>query len=214
MEVTAGVSGISIRPANPGDVTLAVEGLRLSIGDLADRVFGSVPGHPTQEVLAGLYTSPRGRFSFRHAIIAEWDGKTAGFLIAYPSRLMTRLDLELGRLLLARFTIMDILRAVWPLRAFARVREAGGGEYYISNLAVTSQYESRGIASRLLVYVDKQARELQLKKCSLLVDVHNDRARRLYEHSGYHIQRTWHIRLPDGTFEGVLRMVKILNTSH
>lgn len=205
---------ITIRPATPDDVTLAVEGLRLSIGDLADRVFGSVPGHSTQDVLAGLYTSRLGRFSYRYAAIAEWDGQAAGFLVAYPSRRMPRLDLELGMLLLARFSIMDILGAVWPLRAFARVREAGRGEYYISNLAVSPQFEGCGIGSRLLAYVDEQTRKVRLKKCSLLVDEHNDRARNLYERSGYHTQRTWLIHLPDGSLEGTHRMLKILTTTH
>ena len=192
---------INVRPATQGDVSLAVEGLRLSIGDLADRVFGSVPGHPTPDVLADLFTSPRGRFSYRYATIAEWNGQPVGFLVAYPSRWMPRLYLELGRLLLVRFSIVDIIRSVWPLRAFAKVQEARRGEYYVSNLAVSPQYEGRGIGSRLLAYVDEQAQKYHLRKCSLLVDVQNDRARNLYERSGYHIRRTWHIRLPDGSLD-------------
>jgi ribosomal protein S18 acetylase RimI-like enzyme len=214
VEVIAGVSTITIRPATPGDVSLAVEGLRLSIGDLADQVFGSVPGHSTQDVLAGFFTCRRGRFSYRYATVAEWDGQPAGFLVAYPSRRMPRLDLELGGLLLARFSVADILRSVWPLRAFARMREAGSGEYYISNLAVSPPFEGRGIASRLLAYVDDLARKLHLGKCSLLVDVHNDRARGLYERSGYRIRRTWKVKLPDGAFDGAHRMVKLLTTDH
>ena len=205
---------ITIRPAVPQDVPLAVEGLRLSIGDLADQVFGSIPGHSTQDVLAGLFTSPRGRFSYHYAAIAEWDGQPAGFLVAYPSQRMPCLDLEMGGLLLARFSIADIIRSVWPKRAFARVREAGRGEYYISNLAVSPQFEGRGIGSRLLAYVDERARKLRLKKCSLLVDVHNDRARNLYERSGYRILHTWKIQLPDGTLDGVHRMLKHLATDN
>ncbi len=207
-------SHITIRPATPQDVSLAVEGLRLSIGDLAEQVFGSVPGHSTQDVLAALFTSPRGRFSYRSATVAEWDGQPAGFLVAYPSRRMLRLDLELGGLLLARFRIADITRTVWSLRAFATVREAGRGEYYVSNLAVTPQYEGLGIGSRLLAYVDEQARKLHLKKCSLLVALHNDRARNLYERSGYRILHTWKFKLPDGKLDGTHRMVKILTTDH
>jgi len=210
VEVIAGVSNITIRPATSQDVLLAVEGLRLSIGDLADQVFGSVPGHPVLEVLAGMFTSPRGRFSYRYATVAEWDGQPAGFLVAYPSRRMPRLDLELGGLLLARFSVADILRSVWPLRAFARMREAGSGEYYISNLAVSPKFQGRGIGSRLLDYVDDQARKLRLKKCSLLVALHNDRARNLYERAGYSIKRTWKVKLPDGKFDGTHRMIKLL----
>jgi ribosomal protein S18 acetylase RimI-like enzyme len=37
----------------------------------------------------------------------------------------------------------------------------------------------------LLAYVDEQARKLRLKKCSLLVALHNDNARRVYERVGY-----------------------------
>ena len=205
---------IIIRPAVPQDVPLALEGFRLSMEEFADQMFGAVAGHSTDDVLEHLFTSRLGRFSYRYGVVAEWDGMAVGLLVAYPSNVMSRLDLEMGKLLLSRFGFANLVRLFWSLRAYAGVRERGRGEYYISNLAVSPQFQGRGIGSRLLAYVDEQARWLHLKKCSLLVALHNDRARNLYERAGYSIKRTWKVKLPDGKFDGTHRMVKPLNTDH
>ena len=207
---TMKIGSITIRPANPQDVPLAVECFRLSMDEFADQMFGSVPGHSTDAVLADLFSYRKGRFSYRYGNVAEWDGQPVGLLVAYPSSLMPRLDLEMGRPLLSRFGLMNLLRLLRSLRSYAGVREVGRGEYYVSNLAVSRRFQGRGIGTCLLAYGDEQAQKLHLKKCSLLVALNNDGARRLYERAGYCVLRTWEIRHADGRVDGTRRMVKLL----
>ena len=80
---------LAIRPAKRDDAELAACLMYLSMGELADYLFGGV--HlSVNEILAGLFLMDNNRFSLSTADIAEWDGEPAGMLVSFPGWEFTR----------------------------------------------------------------------------------------------------------------------------
>ena len=202
---------LTIRPARPDDAPLAAQLLHLSMDAFTGLLFGARAGCSVADMLAVLFTREGGRLSFRHASIAEVDGKVAGLLIAYPAKFLTRLDLETGRHMLTLSGLAGIVHLIRQLFPYRNVREAESGEYYVSNLAVLSRLQRRGIGARLLACADEQARAAGLQKCSLMVALDNDGARRLYERMGYRVVLTHRVPLPNGMTDIFHCMVKHLS---
>ncbi|MBM3152090.1 MAG: GNAT family N-acetyltransferase [Chloroflexi bacterium] len=204
------MNDIHIRPARPQDAVLGGESLRLSLGSVAVLMFGAVPGHAMPDILVEMFSHPRGRFSHSHGLVAEWQGHAAGLLLAYPSAWLTRLNFQMGSYLLTRYGLVALLRMILPLKDYSPVKEVGKGEYYIGNLAVLPEFCRHGIGAGLLAAAEGQARRLGLTRCSLLVALDNDPARRLYEKCGYKVIHTTHITRSGGGEDGGHRMVKTL----
>lgn len=61
----------------------------------------------------------------------------------------------------------------------------GEEEAWIYNISVLPQFQGRGIGSLLLAHAEKLAREAGYATLGLMVSWHNERARRLYERSGF-----------------------------
>ncbi len=189
-------SVITIRQAGPAEAILAAKLMHLSLGDLAHFLSGKPNNEATDKILADLFAKEDGRFSHRFASIAEVDRQAAGLLLAYPSSNLLALDLVTGRHLLTIFGLMGMLRLISRSLPLAAGREAGRVEYYISNLAVLPPFQRQNVGTRLLAQAEKDARAAGLPKCSLVVDLHNHDAIRLYERSGYHIVYTKRLHPP------------------
>ena len=83
-------------------------------------------------------------------------------------------------------------------------------EYYISNLAVHENYRGRGIGVELLAKAEEIAKINGYKKLSLLVELDNSNAQRIYEKYGF--KKTETISLPKKYYKycinGFLKMIK------
>ena len=119
------------------------------------------------------------------------------------------LDLATGRNLLSILGFSAMQRLTQRMLPMTGVHEAERGEYYISNIAVLPDFQGRGHGKRLLTFAEEQARKLGLKKCSLVVNQHNEKAIPFYEHLGYQMVRSEKFkgRLAE-TEGGYHRMVK------
>lgn len=202
---------LSIRPATPDDVVLASRLIYLSMGELADYLFGRVR-LSVDEILAGLFLLHGNRFSWSIAGIAEWDCKPAGMLVSFPGWEFTRRELAIGLGLLRLCGIWDVLRLSVPALSIANGVETDRDEYYLANMAVSPDFQGRGIGSGLLAYAEDKAREAGLKKCSLIVDIENLAAHRLYERREYRVVFTKTYFGPaENAHAGYHRMIKELN---
>lgn len=183
------MNSIQIRPARPTDAAVAAQLFQLSMGSLADYLFNNDSSFAINSLMK-LFSSNAGRFGFGNALVAEADGESVGLLVSYPGKKLSSLDLK---------TFPHLFSAMGFSRVFDFIRrgiflpggkEAEADEYYISNVGVIPSAQGRGIGARLLAHADEIARSMQLSKCSLLVSLKNDGARRLYERNGYQIVLT------------------------
>jgi len=67
-------------------------------------------------------------------------------------------------------------------------------ELYIQALAVFPQYRDQHVASALLQHTFQYAKQQQLPKVSLLVEIPNEHARMVYTHYGFRITMTQHFK--------------------
>jgi ribosomal protein S18 acetylase RimI-like enzyme len=177
---------LTIRPAKPDDAEMVVRLIQLSMGVLADYLFGGVQ-KPMDEILERLYKFDANRYSWSRTDIAEWGGEEAGMIISFSG------GESLSRNLATGFGLFKLCNFVDVLRLAVRALSMGGGienkrdEYYISNLAVLPRYQGRGIGSGLLAHAEEKAKKAGIQKCSLIVDTEKPAARSLYEHRGYQV---------------------------
>lgn len=201
----------TIRPATPDDAPLAARLMYLSMGELADYLFGKA--HlSVDEILTGLFLLEGNRFSRGIADVAEWDGQPAGMLVSFPGREFNRRELSIGLGLLKLCGPWDVLRLSVPAISIANGIETLRNEYYLANMAVLPEFQGRGIGSALMANAEEKARQAGVEKCSLIVDIENPSARRLYERCGYRVvfSKTYPGPAEDA-HAGYHRMLKELN---
>lgn len=201
----------TLRPARPDDAVIAASLLELTMGATADLFVDDTNGFTSEKLLAALFVRSGGRFSHRLGTVIEVDDAATGLLISFPAAQICALDLKTGRHLLAILGLRGGLRLARRMSSMMRIREAERGEYYISNIGVLPGFQGNGYGACLLTFAEAQARRLNLKRCSLMVDEQNEGAIRLYQRFGYKI-------IYSGKFNGQLtgrengyhRMVKEL----
>lgn len=202
---------LKIRPTTPDDAVFASRLIYLSMGELADYLFGRA-SLSVYEILAGLFLLRGNRFSWNIADLAEWNGEPVGMLVSYPGWEFTRREMAIGLGLLKLCGIWDVLRLSVRALSIANGVETYRDEYYLANMAVFPDFQGRGIGSGLLAYAEDKARQAGLKKCSLIVDIDNPAAQRLYKRREYRVVFT---KTYPGTAEnahaGYHRMIKELN---
>ncbi|MBI5944882.1 MAG: GNAT family N-acetyltransferase [Chloroflexi bacterium] len=182
-------ASIRIRPALASDAPLAAQVFSLSMGGLADHLFG----HGEQvfrSVIEGLFKRNAGRFGYKQSVVAELDGQPRGMLFSYSGAQLVRLNIESFRHF---FPVMGFKRALnFMLRGIQLPGgiEAARDEYYISNLGILPAAQGQGVGSQLLDYAEKLAKAGSLCQCSLIVGLSNVNALRLYQRTGYEIVET------------------------
>ncbi len=206
------MSSITIRPAVLADADLVADLIHLTMDAEADWLFGQEPGFPTHAVLAGLYQRRNNRVSHHFAYLAALDGRDVGLLLAYPGRLLKRLDWMTGVHLVQIFGLAATIRVARRQPAYADLVETEADEFYISNVAVLPECQGQGVGKALLAHAEQLACASGLQKCSLIVTYGHEPAYRLYEYLGYQTVRKYdfdHPHIADGS-GGYRRMVKVL----
>jgi ribosomal protein S18 acetylase RimI-like enzyme len=189
-------ASIVLRPARLADAVTAAKLIRMSMQPSVDFLFGTGYRLSADQTLIALFQRADNRFSAQETTIALVNGEMAGGLVSYPGHRLTALDLGTGRQLAGLYGLGGIVRLALLTMPLARIREAGPGEYFVSNLAVLPHFQRQGIGRHMLAYAEQQARQTGLIKCSLLVDSKNTAACHLYERLGYQVVSSGQIRFP------------------
>jgi ribosomal protein S18 acetylase RimI-like enzyme len=71
--------------------------------------------------------------------------------------------------------------------------ERGGRDSFIDELYVQPRSRGRGLGALAIATVEAAARRLGVRAVHLEVDTGNDRARRLYERSGFAVRQRYHL---------------------
>ncbi len=202
----------TVRPATSADVEAATCLIYLTMGRLADFLFGSDKPSRAQSVLAELFVREANRFSYQFVHVAEMSGRVVGLLLAYSGREIESLRFPMARQLFVVCGLPGMLRFLRRALPLMGVKEAEAEEYFINSLAVLPSFQGQGIGTHLLSWGESKARTLGLGKCSLIVEIGNKQASSLYEHLGYRIVATVEIEQLSRRvgYRGFHRMVKEL----
>ncbi|MEQ2130461.1 GNAT family N-acetyltransferase [Caldanaerobacter subterraneus KAk] len=162
--------------------------------DFSELIFLSAPsffpylfGPKVKELMENLFKQPKNFFSFEHSIFVEIDNKIAGMVLGYSFEQKIEEELNTG-LLLAKYLKGDFLRKLpYLFKAESILGKITKEEYYLSNIAVYSEFRGLGLGSKLLEEIEQEARKLKCKRIVLDVEIENEKAIKLYEKLGYKI---------------------------
>ena len=201
-----------VRPASLADTQTATSLIHMTMGQLANYLFGVGDTQKAVRVIGELFTQSQNRFSHQFADMVDTDDTAIGLMLSYPGRIMNHLGLSMGKQLFGVYGVIGFVRFVRRVLPFAFMREADTDEYFVNTLAVSSDFQGQGIGSHLLNYAEHKARNMYCNKCTLNVEVSNLRAHHLYERLGYRVVETLTFDLTKhlSGYIGYHRMVKAL----
>ena len=114
------------------------------------------------------------RLSYNNIYTYIIDNQNVGILLAYSSNDVEKLDKPMLEHLKRKNIFLDSFE-----------KECFEDEFYIDTVSVFEKFQGRGIAKELFYFIEQKAKELAFKKVSLLVDVDNLKALKLYEKIGF-----------------------------
>ncbi len=161
---TGMIQSLNIRPAAPADFDRVARLIYLSMGIEADWLFGQKKGLSTLHVLERLFLRRGNRLSISRAFVAERAGMVAGLLLAYPGKIISKLDLMTGWDLLRVLGLAYTVRLAVSQSAYGDLKETAPDEFYISNLAVFPEFQGKGVGTLLMAYAEKLAQSHDYKK--------------------------------------------------
>jgi len=126
------------------------------------------PGEDPWEIGRKRVAAESGGYSYRNALIAEAAGESAGAMIGYPVSAEPNHAHAIPAILVPLHRLMSMAADTW----------------YVHALGVYPQHRGAGVGTLLLAEADRRAARAAKSGPSLIVSDTN-RARRLYERSGY-----------------------------
>lgn len=203
---------ISFRSARPADAAIAGRLLLATFPKKATFIIGLGSEKRALEILTQIFQDVGHRLSYTEAEMALVDQKVAGISIAFPGRMMGKLNFKLYGPILRQYSFGRMIALIRRALPLLFIKEAARDEYFLSNLAVTKRYRGRGIGEKMLTHVESKARALNLNRVGLMCAIDNRDARRFYKNHGYaikamHLESNQRVRYLG---PGTQRMVKEL----
>lgn len=171
-----------IRPALPSDFHAAARLIQVALGEITCHFSGEEDreDNPARYVwLEDLFQQTNNRFSYQQVLVKEVKEQAIGVILIYHGSEAEVLDRPLN----------ERLRRLYNDPTVTLDQEAELDEFYIDALAVSPAFSGRGYGTALIRAAEEKAQELQYPKIALNVDVHNERAYRLYKHLGYQVDK-------------------------
>lgn len=190
---------ISFRSAIPEDCAHLVLFADMATRCLTSFLWGLMaqPGQSTSEIGRNIIRNDEAHFThFKNWRIATHKGQIIGGLNCYVLPDMSNMTAS-----------TDIVKPLNELKAIA------AGSWYISSAAIYPEYQGKGCGKALIAEAESLARSTGKTKLTLMVNSHNEQARKLYLKVGF---QDWEKR-PFLTFPGSdkpgewILMSKILN---
>lgn len=127
-------------------------------------------------------------FSRDNITIDEDDGIVRGLVLAYPARDMVKISMRMLKSIPGISQIQGFqhfMKIVFRMGLNRYFPGTSSDEFFISNFAVFEEYRGKGIGLKLLYKMEDIARENDLEKLSLYVEIDNINAIRIYEKFGF-----------------------------
>lgn len=203
---------VILKPATPDMAPMASALIYLTMGKMADYLFGSDISKNVQGLLMRLFREKNNRFSHQFTEVAIFSGVITGLVIAYSGRLVKSLELPTAINLIHVYGVLDFIQFIKRAFPLFGVKEVENDEYFISNMAVLPAYQGQGIGREILSHLEKTAMQKGFNKISLTVDVKNKRAFSLYKQTGFNVSEKVEIEPLKRKmgYSGFYRMIKVL----
>ena len=163
---------VILRAAQKSESRRLAELFRLSAGDVADYVWQGLarPGESLLDVGARRFAREDAGLSYRHCVLAEYDGKAIGMLHAYPIPAQAA-DAQVGQ------ESDPVLRPYGELEL--------PGSLYLACYAVLPAYRRQGVGSQLLDLLRETAPWHEVAQISARVMESNAASLRLLRRYGF-----------------------------
>ena len=145
-----------------------------AIHEIANTLTGENEKDKILETLDFYISMDINRLSYNNIFTYKQQEKVTGLIIAYDSNKVAQLDRAILKHLESKNIFLDSFD-----------KECFENEFYIDTVSVFEEFQGRGIAKELFYFIEQKAKELAFKKVSLLVDVDNLKALKLYEKIGF-----------------------------
>jgi ribosomal protein S18 acetylase RimI-like enzyme len=186
--VSIDLDKICFRKASLEDVNIASTLTLMAYEDFAYNIFGLKTEKQVLYYFNKLWVLKNNRFSFEYSYIAEIDSKPLGLITCYSGSNVKKLVMPTVKKIITLGKVQFLWYVFTHINYFyhfAFTTEAYDDEFYIGTLAVLPEYRNYGIGADLIKFATIQARNNNLKKCSLLVAGENDAGIRFYERNGF-----------------------------
>lgn len=158
----------------------------MAIEDLANQFTNTLDETVLKERMQAVYNAPETRFSMDYALVIKknepgFEDIVCGAGFAYPGK-------DLPHLTLQTIRVCESLGAVYKssdIEKLLETMEAETDEYYIDNLAIYEAYRGFGLSKKLIEAMEEKGQVLGFEKISILADVHNPKAKSIYNKLGY-----------------------------
>ncbi len=145
-----------------------------AIHNIANTLTGEDEKSNILETLDKYISMEINRLSYTNIWLFEIENQTVGLILAYNSNDVKKLDKPILEHLKSKNIFLDSFD-----------KECFEDEFYIDTVSVNENFQGKGIAKELFVFIEKKAKELGFEKVSLLVDFQNPKALALYEKIGF-----------------------------
>lgn len=180
---------ILITRASPEDAEDFLNLLTIS----APLLFPIIFGHDFKIIFKKLFIKPGNLFSFEFVHKAIVSGSIGGMILGYDWLTKKKFSLRTGKLIIKYIGIKSITYFPRFLKLSRAIGILAPKEYYISNIAVYPEYRRKGIGTKLISWIEKEARNNKIKRLVLDVEKENSGAIRLYRKLGFSIASSSHI---------------------
>lgn len=170
-----------LRAVTLEDGSAVTELIVMAIEDLADQFTKATTKEDLSIRLQRLIEAPETRFSAAYGLVVEDCGQVAGAGFAYSGKVMKTLTQNM----LDQMKHMGVNYHVDEEARLVASKEANEDEFYIDNLAVFETYRGKGYSRLLIEAFEEKAKSKGFNKISILADLHNPKAKAIYERMGY-----------------------------
>lgn len=163
-----------IRKAELLDVNEAIDLIDLALGDISFVLTGEDDKDQAKRILREFFAQKNNLYSFENIFVYEENKKVVATMCAYDSNLRDN------------FLEPIIARLKVKNKNYKIDKECFDDEYYIDAIAVNENFRRKGIATKLLEHAMSEAKRLDIKKCSLVVDVLKLKTKKFYQSLGFY----------------------------
>ncbi|MBE3021483.1 GNAT family N-acetyltransferase [Campylobacter sp. 7477a] len=147
--------------------------LRLAMEDAAYYLAGTDNDLLCDEILVKFFQSEVNRVSYNNVYVFKISDEIVGAICVYFGGDLESLDAQI----LKNYSNKN--------SKFTLANECEEDEFYIDSIAVSKEFRGQGIATKLIEYVCKVAKERNFSKISLIVDEDKPKTLLFYESLGF-----------------------------